>query len=215
MGEMILKQLRELLTTMPGYTAETPLHEVRNWLRESVEVPSGELVTDRTVLARLPINDAATVLSTLESAAAGNIVVKYALDRLKRDGIDLSHDSARAMCDQLFSEPLCSAVKALGQRLVPRYAESSEKTDDVVDKWITAARAAPTTRTATVILKEKINGQLRVVVEFTDGTETFRETFTSQGLDADDIAGLVSATIDRLESRDAAATTLNTGQITL
>lgn len=116
--------LAELIATKPGSHA---FADVRAWLEEPVTVPNPELVTSRTVMAKLTIAEAATLFATLKAAAASNDptapLVAEALEQLRSGGIDLSHANAQAMIDALFSVELATKVKALGEKQIPRWQE--------------------------------------------------------------------------------------------
>lgn len=117
--------LAELIATKPGSKA---LADVKAWLEETVTVPNPELVTSRTVMARLTITEAATLFATLKAAAASNDptapLVAEALEQLRGNGIDLSHANAKAMIDALFSAELAAKVKALGEKQIPRWQQT-------------------------------------------------------------------------------------------
>lgn len=113
--------LAELLQQLPG--ART-VANARVWLEENVTVPDDTRVTSTAIMARMTPADAEAVFATLQAAAAANALVAESLHSLRGGGIDLSHDNAREMIDALFTEPLRAKVKALGEKVVPRWQQT-------------------------------------------------------------------------------------------
>jgi len=117
--------LAELVAQKPGSHA---LADVRAWLEEMVTVPNPELVTSRTVMARLSITEAATLFGTLKAVSASDAptapLVAEALAQLRGNGIDLSHANAIAMIDALFSAELAATVKTLGTKQIQRWQQT-------------------------------------------------------------------------------------------
>lgn len=112
--------LHDLIASEPANATRTDA-EVLEWLLEMVTAPDPTRVTTTTVMARLSPTDAGTVFGTL-AAASGNPLIAEALIQLRGDGLDLSHTNARAMIDALFTDPLRSALKALGEQQCTRAA---------------------------------------------------------------------------------------------
>lgn len=117
--------LTELIATKTGSLA---FADVKQWLEEQVDVPNPELVTSRTVMAKLTITEAATLFATLKAVAASSDpsapLVSEAWGQLQRDGIDLSHANAKAMIDALFAPELAAKVKALGVKTIARWQQT-------------------------------------------------------------------------------------------
>lgn len=140
---MNVRALAALVLTMPGYSASTPLADVRAWLREPVASPSTEPVTTGTLMSTLTTTEAGTVLATLRAVAPTNPLVDEALMKLRTPaGLDLSHANARSMCDALFADVvLREKLKALGTRAAPRFPATQDKSDATLDAWITLVRS--------------------------------------------------------------------------
>lgn len=110
------------MSTLTELVAGKTLAQARAYLDEVITAPNPEMITATKIMARLSLQDAATVFGTLRAVAEQNPLVYEALQQLRGDGIDLSHDNARAMVDQLFSAELAAKVKALGEMQVTRAA---------------------------------------------------------------------------------------------
>jgi len=107
------------MSTLAELVAGKTLAEARAYLAEQVTVPDPTLVTTRTVMARLTVEEAGTVFGTLQ-AASSNPLVFEALQQLRGEGIDLSHANARAMIDFLFQGAIATKLKALGEKQITR-----------------------------------------------------------------------------------------------
>lgn len=124
--------LHDLIASEPANVGRTDA-EVLAWLSETVTAPDPTRVTTTTVMARLSPEDAATVFGTLSGLAPVAPLVAEALIQLRGEGLDLSHANARAMIDALFpEEPLRSALKALGERQVPRWRLAVDAAPDEI-----------------------------------------------------------------------------------
>lgn len=162
-----------------------------------VRVPNADLVTMRTVMARLSVDDARTVIGTLRTAANSDALVAEALDQLRGSGLDLSHDNARAMITALFPDPLRSAVMALGEKVLTVTAAECER----------AIGLAPvSTWTGAVVGHDQFNGMVRATVRYTsnDGRTRDEQPF-GDDLTPTALADIIAARCASLQSADAAA----------
>lgn len=123
--------LKQLIDKEPANASRTDA-KVLAWLLETVDVPTGQLVTDCAIMAALSPTDAATVFTVLDTVVAGSDplkpLVRQAYKRLEGDGLDVNHPSTQAMIDTLFDgmPSIAAALKALGVRQQPRYAGVSD-----------------------------------------------------------------------------------------
>lgn len=112
--------LSELLQSLPG---PRTVENARAWLEQEITVTDDTPVTARGVMARLSVEDAATVFATLRTAAASNALVAEGLEMLRLSGLDFSHHNVRAMVDSLFPVELATKVKALGEKTIARWQQ--------------------------------------------------------------------------------------------
>lgn len=110
------------MSTLTELVAGKTLAQARAYLDEVITAPNPEMITATKIMARLSLQDAATVFGTLRAVAEQNPLVYEALQQLRGDGIDLSHDNAKDMIDYLFAgnPTLAAKLKALGEKQVTR-----------------------------------------------------------------------------------------------
>jgi len=88
-------------------------------------MPKERFVTARKVLADLGVQGA-EILDKLETAAASNSAVKWAMRFMTTDGIDVGHQTTRALLDQLVGTVLTQAECDLLKNMAVQPASRAE-----------------------------------------------------------------------------------------
>lgn len=108
-----------------GYSGMTAA-EVRDSLRaQNITVTKPTMATGRTIMDGLGVQTGGEVLAALESAAGSDPGVKWALEYIKRDGVDLGNSTTRTQLDALESNGVlqsgqADAIKALAETQISR-----------------------------------------------------------------------------------------------
>lgn len=145
---MDIVKLKDVISTMPGITPQTPIADIKAWLvTPSVVRPKPYSATVRTLMADLGPTVADDILTILETAAVSNRVVARTLSLLTpaEGGIDLSHSVTRAQLDALVPAVLTQTqvdkLKALGEELVTPCVVAGYAPTDLSDQIIQNARS--------------------------------------------------------------------------
>jgi hypothetical protein len=105
-----------------GYAAMSDEEAHASLRAADILAPAEERIDMVKLLARLTLDEARAVISTLRAAAAADVLVEEGLLQLRTTGLDLSAANSVAMIHALFAgdPPLRGKLLALGQRTISR-----------------------------------------------------------------------------------------------